>query len=128
MKIITERLIECRELLGISKQKAAKMIGVSQPTYLRYESGEREPSIHVLKEIAKVFNSSVDYLIGTSNSNTPDFIIIEKKESPEVFTIIENYKSWDKSQIKHLLAYTEKINAINKKDATDYHNTKQDKH
>ena len=104
------------------------MIGVSQPTYLRYESGEREPSIHVLKEIAKVFNSSVDYLIGTSNSNTPDFIIIEKKESPEVFTIIENYKSWDKSQIKHLLAYTEKINAINKKDATDYHNTKQDKH
>ena len=116
MKIITERLTECRELLGISKQKASKMIGVSQPTYLRYESGEREPSIHVLREIAKVFNTSVDYLLGISDSNSPDFITIEKKENPEVFSIIKNYKNWDKSQIKHLLAFTKKIDAVNKND------------
>ena len=116
MKIIIGRLIECRELLGISKQKAAKMIGVSQPTYLRYESGEREPSIHVLKDIAKVFNTSVDYLLGISDSNSPDFITIEKEENPEVFSIIKNYKSWNESQIKHLLAYTKKIDAINKRE------------
>ena len=116
MKIIIERLIECRELLGISKQKASKMIGVSQPTYLRYESGEREPSIHVLKEIAKVFNTSVDYLLGISDSNSPDFITIEKKENPEVFSIIQNYKNWNESQIKHLLSYAKKIDAVSKKE------------
>ncbi len=92
------------------------MISVSQPTYLRYESGEREPSIHVLKEIAKVYNTSVDYLIGISDSNSPDLITVEKKENPEVFLLVKNCKNLDKSQITRLLAYAEKINAISKKD------------
>ena len=112
MKIILERLIRCRECLGISKQEAAKRIGVSQPTYLRYESGEREPTIHVLKDIAKALNTSVDYLTGVTDSSKPDSITIEKKENPEVFSIIENYENWNEAQKKRLLAYAKKINVI----------------
>ena len=41
-----ERLIECRKKLGITKQQAAIRMQLSQPAYLRYESGERTPSIH----------------------------------------------------------------------------------
>lgn len=112
MKISTERLTECRERLNISKQKAAKLIGVSQPTYLRYESGEREPSIHVLKEIAKVYNTSVDYLIGINDSDSPDFITIEKRENPEVFILLETLKNMSESQICRFLAYAEGIRKI----------------
>ena len=44
-----KRLIKCREKLGITKQEAAKRMQMSQPAYLRYESGERTPSIHVIQ-------------------------------------------------------------------------------
>lgn len=40
-----ERLTECRLRLGITKQEAAKRIQISQPAYLRYEAGTRNPSM-----------------------------------------------------------------------------------
>ena len=119
MKINIERLIKCRELLNISKQEAARRVGVSQPTYLRYESGEREPSIHVLKDIAKALNTSVDYLTDKTDSPKPDTITIEKKENPEVFSIIENYEKLNEAQRKRITAYLKKISELNSKEKTD---------
>ena len=101
-------IFDCKLSTVISKREASKRIGVSQPTYLRYESGEREPSIHVLKDIARTFHTSVDYLIGVSDSPAPDSITINKKENPEVFSIIENYEKWNEAQIKRLVAYAKK--------------------
>lgn len=119
MKIDIDRLIKCRKQLNISKREAAKRIGVSQPTYLRYESGEREPTIHVLEDIARTFHTSVDYLIGVTDSQTPDSITINKKENPQVFSIIENYESWNETQLMRLMAYVKKINELYTKDKLD---------
>lgn len=110
MNIIIDRLIECRSKLGISKQEAARRVGVSQPAYLRYESGERTPSRHVIKDIAATFNTSVEYLTGETDLPDPDFVVINKKTDPEVFQIIENHKNWNEKQLKQLLTYVEKIN------------------
>ncbi len=38
--------------------------------------------------------------------------IINKKENPEVFSIIENYEKWNEAQIKRLVAYAKKINEL----------------
>ena len=43
-----ERLKECRLKLGITKQEAAKRVQISQPAYLRYEAGSRNPSIQTI--------------------------------------------------------------------------------
>ena len=110
MEINIDRLIECRKKLKISKQEAAKRVGVSQPTYLRYESGERKPTLHVLRNIANVFETSVDYLTGKTDSPEYDFIVIDKKMDPDIFYIIENHQNWNESQIKRIKAYVEKIN------------------
>ena len=64
IELIIERIKMCRQDLGITQQEAAKLIGVSQPAYQRYEAGLRTPSIQVAKEIAAAFNTSVDYLTG----------------------------------------------------------------
>ena len=114
MEIIIDRLIKSREQLNISKQEASRRIGVSQPEYLRYESGEREPSLHVIKDIARVFNTSVDYLTGKTDSPEPDSITINKKDNPVLFSIVESYENWDEAQIKRLTAYAKKINEMNK--------------
>ena len=77
-KLEIDRLIASRKKIGISKMEAAKRIGISQPAYLRYEAGERTPSMPVIKEMANVFHTSVDYLLGNSESSEPDFYIVHK--------------------------------------------------
>lgn len=109
MNLDTTRLTKCRENLGFSKQKTARLIGVSQPAYLRYESGERQPSIQVIKEIAKVLNTSVDYLIGASNKSTPDFIEINKKSDKTLFQIVEQCSNMDEKHQELLLEYIREL-------------------
>ncbi len=105
MDLDTTRLVKCREKLGLSKQETARRIGVSQPAYLRYESGDRKPSIQVIKEIAKVLNTSVDYLIGATSSPAPSIIEVDKSDNKALFEIMERCSNMDSKQQEHLLAY-----------------------
>lgn len=111
-KLIINRLIECRKKIGISKNEAAKRIGISQPAYLRYEAGERTPSIQVINEIAKVLQTSVEYLTGRSDSPEVVSYVINVKEDPELFAIIERYYQADIDQQKRLLAYLKEFQKI----------------
>lgn len=108
-KLDTARLIECRQKLGITKQEAAKRIQVSQPAYLRYEAGQRNPSVQVITKMAEVFSTSVDYLIGKTEESGADSILIESKKTPALFALNEKCKNLDDAQIMRLLAYIEKI-------------------
>lgn len=103
--LIIDRLIECRKKLGISKMEAAKRIGVSQPAYLRYESGERTPSIQVIKEIASVLHTSPDYLTGKTDSPGLDTFIITAEKDPELFSFLKKYYDSEQEQRQRLLAY-----------------------
>lgn len=107
--IIRERLIECRKKLGITKQQAAIRMKLSQPAYLRYESGERTPSIHVIHYMAYVLGTSADYLTGKSDDPTPNSHYIFESETPELFSLVETIKSCDSDTQKRLLAYFQMI-------------------
>lgn len=109
MKLIPDRLKECREIIGISKQEASKRLGLSQPAYLRYESGDRTPSPQVIKEIAKTFHTSVDYLIGESDDSTQNIIEVQRENDEELFLIIQTASDFKISQKKRLLKYAEKL-------------------
>lgn len=104
-----ERLIECRKTLGITKQEAAKRMQMSQPAYLRYESGERTPSIHVIQFMANVLGTSVDYLTGKTDNPNPNVYWIDAATEPELFSLIETYNNSDSANKKHLLAYLSKL-------------------
>ena len=107
--IIRERLIECRKKLGITKQQAAIRMKLSQPAYLRYESGERTPSIHVIHYMAHVLGTSADYLTGTSDDPTPNCHYIYEIEKPELFFLIEKIKNCDSDTQNRLLTYFQMI-------------------
>ena len=100
-----KRLIDCREKLGISKQEAAKRMQMSQPAYLRYESGERTPSIHVIQVMADVLATSVSYLTGQSDNPNPDSYLIKSEIEPELFELIQKYRNTDIETRNRLLAY-----------------------
>ena len=49
---------------GVSQQKLADAIGVSQPSINKYENHNIEPEIEILVRMADFFDTSVDYLVG----------------------------------------------------------------
>lgn len=104
-----ERLISCRKKLGITKQEAAKRMNLSQPAYLRYESGERTPSIHVIFYMAHILGTSVEYLTGKTDNPTPTAYIIYEAENPDLFSLIEIYDTSNSTTKERLLTYLQDL-------------------
>ena len=67
MKIFQERLIEQRKLFGYTQREVAKFLGMTQPSYIRYENGKSEPSLENLVKLANIFDVSTDYLLGRTD-------------------------------------------------------------
>lgn len=64
MKIFEERLLEQRKFYNMTQREIASELGISQPSYIRYEKGLAEPSLANLVKLADIFDVSVDYLLG----------------------------------------------------------------
>lgn len=62
--MIGERLQELRKDKGISQVEFAKILGVSHYTVSSYECNRSDPDDNAKVLIAKLFDVSVDYLIG----------------------------------------------------------------
>lgn len=67
MKVFQERVKEQRLLYGFTQREMAEKLGISQPSYIRYENGSAEPSQENLVKIAQLFDVSVDYLLGCAD-------------------------------------------------------------
>lgn len=61
---LPERLKEKRKAKGLTQAEIAEKLKISRTAYAMYESGGNTPPVEVLKEIADIFETSVDYLIG----------------------------------------------------------------
>ncbi len=51
-------------MYGYTQRQMASFLGISQPSYIRYEKGDAEPTQENLVKIADIFDVSVDYLLG----------------------------------------------------------------
>lgn len=61
------RLKDLREDRDMSQQQVADYLGMKQPQYSRYERGLRDIPTDVLIRLAKLYNTSTDYILGLSN-------------------------------------------------------------
>ena len=62
--MLQERLKKAREEKSLTQAEVAKEIGISQPAYNDIERGDRMPSLAVTKRLARLFDCSIDYLVG----------------------------------------------------------------
>ena len=63
-------LKEARESKGYTQDQVADFLGVSRPTYTRYEQGTRECSHETLLKLADFFNVTTDYLLGREEKSS----------------------------------------------------------
>ena len=62
------RIRDLREDRELNQTQVAKMLGMSQTGYSKYETGENDIPTAVLIKLAKFYNTSIDYLLGQTNS------------------------------------------------------------
>ena len=64
MKVFQENLIELRKRNNLTQKAVATELGITQPSYIRYENGTAEPTQETLVKIADLFDVSIDFLLG----------------------------------------------------------------
>ena len=65
------RIRDLREDRDLSQTELAKVLGCTQQTYSRYETGEITIDIYNLIKLANFYNTSCDYLLGITNISKP---------------------------------------------------------
>ena len=57
--------------MDLTQKEIANMLNCSQTTYSRYETGDLNVPNEVLKQLAKFYKTSVDYILGITNDKKP---------------------------------------------------------
>lgn len=91
---MVKNLRKLREIKGISQQKLADILGITQQSIYKYEKLKIEPDIGTLVVMADYFNTTVDYLIGHTPSTTSD----EPELTREEWALLRSYRQLSESE------------------------------
>ena len=69
-----ERLKELRKSKKLTQVQVSEMIDVQQGTYSRWENGTLEPNLEAVVKLAKLFDTTTDYLLGKTIYSTLDVV------------------------------------------------------
>ena len=58
-----KRLRSLRIHAEMTQEETAKKLGLTQATYSRYENGNNEPDLETLRNISRLFDCSLDFLL-----------------------------------------------------------------
>lgn len=103
---IGERITQLRKQNNLSQEELAKKAKVSRTIIGNYERNANTPSIEVLIKLARVFNVSIDFLIGEGQLSALDKDLLKRIEDMEnldpktkehlffvIDNIVQNYKT-----------------------------------
>ena len=62
-----KRLRDLREDNNYTQKQIAELLYTTQPQYYRYESGLRDLPCELVIMLAKIYNVSIDYILGLTN-------------------------------------------------------------
>lgn len=65
------RLRDLREDHDLTQQELAEYLHIRQNTYSQYETGQRQPPLDVLIQLAHYYSTSLDYLLSLTDEPTP---------------------------------------------------------
>lgn len=65
-----KRIRDLREDKDLNQTEIAKMLGMSQTGYSKYETGENDIPTSVLIKLSEFYSVSIDYLLGLTDNKT----------------------------------------------------------
>ena len=97
MTTLPDRLKQLRAETNLLQKDIAKKLNITASAYGYYEQGKRIPDSNTLNELAKIFNVSLDYLMGASDVRTAiksASIKMTKKEKISYDEFLETAKAF----------------------------------
>lgn len=61
------RIRDLRQDRDLNQTQVAKMLGMSQTGYSKYETGENDVPTEILIKLARFYETSIDYLLGQTD-------------------------------------------------------------
>ena len=62
------RIRNLREDCDMTQTQLAKILGMSQTGYSKYETGENDIPTEILIKLSRFYNTSIDYLLGETDN------------------------------------------------------------
>ena len=62
------RIRDLREDKDLNQTQVARILGMSQTGYFKYETGENDIPTAVLIKLARFYNTSIDYLLSETDN------------------------------------------------------------
>lgn len=62
------RIRDLREDRDLNQTQIAKILGMSQTGYSKYETGENDVPTAVLIKLSEFYNTSIDYILGQTDN------------------------------------------------------------
>ena len=117
-----QRLIKLRETLGISQEEFGKKIGISRFSISNYESGKRNLTDRVIKDICRTYKVNHIWLtegVGEMFLNLPETLLDELKIEYNLddldIEIIREFINMDAADREVLKAFIRNINSNKQK-------------
>lgn len=85
---INEQIAFLRKQRGMTQEELAKALGVTNQAVSKWEQGQCCPDIGLLPDLAKMFDVSVDELLGYTPASTDEDIILDLRR--KIDTLPEN--------------------------------------
>lgn len=103
------RIKDLREDRDLLQKDIADYLNISQTNYSKYELGKVNIPISTLEKLALYFNTSIDYLLGLTNVQTPYERISNSKnteKSSHILTInTQNFSREDTETLKKFIEF-----------------------
>ena len=65
------RLRDLREDADLTQDELVQILAMPKTTYTNYEKGKREPPFSLIIRLAEMYNVSIDYIAGLTNTPLP---------------------------------------------------------
>ena len=98
MKPLNVLIRKIRKGRNLTQTQVARVLGITQQYYSKYEKGLTQPNIDTLIKLSEIFSVSIDYLTGVSDIPNP--YTAEKFTPKEANIILEFRRLSKENQIR----------------------------
>ena len=81
--ILSEKIKALRQRMELSQGQVAETLGLSRPTYVQIEKGEREPALSEIKKLSAIFGVPQKDLLSAQEPQDSYDVVLEKGDKPK---------------------------------------------
>ena len=91
--MLSKKIYELRLSFSWTQVQLAQKLGVTKQTVSNWENDNIQPSIDMLIKLSKIFNTSTDYLLGLTPTNSINVDGLPTEFVSHIVQIIDDYKA-----------------------------------